>query len=813
VSLPPIPQGIAAIEISCPEFGTVQGRREVCARLLTPEIVAMMQRQNLDPSNVNSMIWPVFGLSRHATCQLLMTRRDIIDLCARDPQIVAPAGGQNTAVKWNPQASYRIWFICGSKETSETTRFDRMRIAEIQPLVAVEMGDPVIGDALYIVTFKCDRWAWRSHRFFGAWRTGSSDLNLHSFSDPWPTDIPASAEVGSPSYKPIPVESITPDLHAFLDNNIEKVELEDIYFHISHLFDKENTNDPEDIPGTVKSWTAYFVGRFDQILYSDAVNVEFSNLWSLRASSASLFSEIDRICGTIGRPQAYFPIAKNSEIAEIDGLQTEEGKFFIGDIEYYGPAQNSAIDSIESTYRTRLIAGTLGRIERSARDGEYSAGQPFWVDFSEIRYNTSPYWDIVSMPVATSPDGYIGNIWNNHWRWQAVADQSATNQIIPTGVPPQSPGTQLISEGYNHNPFSDQVFLSFCHMSLDFVSYVAPKDASTFGPFADFYVTPEFATHVSAMDIQPRAFRDPLVEPVVDRDGKSLPNAAYAFGYWNGLSYTGASSFVRRVADTELWFSGWVFPNFYQFNALGGSVSWIELRLQTDGKGFPYPVTKLWGKRRDPIMRPVPDDGEREITCSGLAKTWKTMDGKTRIHVEYPFGIPMLLKIIDSELIAPNQWKYTCEHALKSAIASQITGGQATFGINTYSTDIEQFATDWGLPYGYNALEPQIYYAYNLAERGNGSGFASPGYKLPLSQSGFSVLPIGKDRDGVQHDVYVQAMVYLAGAGNPKSATNKPGDETPKEAMAYFCMPNAIDGECEVNPIAEPDYDGGTYGD
>jgi hypothetical protein len=795
-----IPQGAAAIEISCPEFGTVTGRREVCALLLTPEIVAMMERQNLDPSDVNSMKWPIFGLSRHATCKLLMNRRSLIDLVARDPQVIAPVGGQNTLVEWNSEAAYRIWFICGSKAESGTTRFDRMRLAEIQPLVSVEMGDPVIGDALYIVTFKCDRWAWKGFRSTVAWRKTSSVIN-------WPDTHPSVRSdfvYGTRAYQGFTSNSITPDLKCGqFDESDARLE----YFLNSIAYEfEDNTIDNPDFS------SAEFIQIQDVLFVDPAVDRKFFRYFNLLAESAPVFVEIDRVLGCIGAPVHYFPIEPTPQDPFGD-----RGVFEIGVQPRIGIVADD-VGRIEDKYKTRLIAGTIGRMERSendalnanettAQDGSY----PFYVDFSEIRYNESSYWDIVAMPVASSPDGYVGEIWRNYWRWDNLKNSTPVTQI-----PTQGSGTDLILKYayFPHNPFSDQRFISFCLPSLN-QSLTAPKDAPTFGPFANVYVAPDFATHVSSMDIQSQGSRLPVTSPISpDRStviaAKPIPSFAYGFDLPSySQSSTGATNNGRLKIDSELWFSGWFLPDYGIMTS--GTFAWVELRLQTDGKGFPHPVTKLWGKKLDPIMRPVPDDGQREITCSGLAKTWKTMDGKTRIHVEYPFGIPMLLKVIDSELIAPNQWKYTCEHALKSNISTQITGGQATFGINTFSPDIEDFSATWGAGNGYPPLEAQKYYAYNLAERGNGAGFAGPGYKLPLSQTGFNVLPIGKDRDGVQHEVYVQAMVYLAGAGR-QATDREPQEEFASEAMAYFCMPNAIDGECDTPLVSESDYDGGTFG-
>jgi hypothetical protein len=54
-----------------------------------------------------------------------------------------------------------------------------------------------------------------------------------------------------------------------------------------------------------------------------------------------------------------------------------------------------------------------------------------------------------------------------------------------------------------------------------------------------------------------------------------------------------------------------------------------------------------------------------------------------------------------------------------------------------------------------------------------------------LAQPGFSVLPIGEDRDGNTKHVIVQGMLYWDDVGG--------ASEPPR---VYFCLANAIDGDC-----------------
>ena len=222
-------------------------------------------------------------------------------------------------------------------------------------------------------------------------------------------------------------------------------------------------------------------------------------------------------------------------------------------------------------------------------------------------------------------------------------------------------------------------------------------------------------------------------------------------------------------------------PNNDQIWAGG---SWIELRLQMDGKGFAFPTTRIYGSLDDPLLGPVTDDSQHEIESSGLVKTWRGEDGRLRVHVGQPFGIPCLLRIVSNEPWGDNVWRYTAKIALKS---NQLQNPHTFKGLIAKFEEVPNTTLDG---------EPEIT-AFNLCEVNNSAGFAGPGYKLPLVQDGFRVLPIGEDRDGVLHEVVVQAMLYK--------------DTSLNEQYAYFCLHNAIDGECDTSAFVEPTYDGGTF--
>ena len=155
-------QGLVAIRITrryAPYEPPVSGEpapdkegavKTVHARLLTREMCEKIRRQNVDCADINCMKWPILGLGRYATFKCLLLKSDLAELIPKDAAMST--------------RGFEVWFIVGSEEQSKTTRFPRMHLAHIHPLMVSEMGDPNKGEALYLCTFHCDRWAARSYR-------------------------------------------------------------------------------------------------------------------------------------------------------------------------------------------------------------------------------------------------------------------------------------------------------------------------------------------------------------------------------------------------------------------------------------------------------------------------------------------------------------------------------------------------------------------------------------------------------------------------------------------------------------------------
>lgn len=175
--------GLVEIMISC-KYAGEDLPRNIYARLLTPEIEAVCRRQNIETADINSMKWPIFGLSRYATAKLLVLRSDLFRLLMDDPN------DWDSTTGFVNQKEFRIWFISGSAANQGTMYFNRMFLANITPIAVTangfirkmpvedSNGDPVIdpdtgeqeiessneGEALYIVTFHDNRWLQRGLR-------------------------------------------------------------------------------------------------------------------------------------------------------------------------------------------------------------------------------------------------------------------------------------------------------------------------------------------------------------------------------------------------------------------------------------------------------------------------------------------------------------------------------------------------------------------------------------------------------------------------------------------------------------------------
>jgi hypothetical protein len=270
----------------------------------------------------------------------------------------------------------------------------------------------------------------------------------------------------------------------------------------------------------------------------------------------------------------------------------------------------------------------------------------------------------------------------------------------------------------------------------------------------------------------------------VDGSGTPEPTGQAPWGdprtteYMDGFAKWRRTSQYNGFGACDLWLRGWIMPTYEE--AWIGAM-WVELRLQTDEKGFGFPTTRIYGDLEDPMLVPQPSDGKTAVIGSGMIQTWKGMDGKTRVHMQWPFGIPCLVAVVGNERIAAgvDAWKYKVVPV----------GRNGDYNTVRTITDPDPSVFNGGiknLNIGLGSFDPDLV-AFNLAEIGNTAGFSAPGYKKPLAQAGFSVLPIGQNRDGDLQAVVVQGMIYR-GHSDPAAGEGR--------ACVYFCMPNAIDGEC-----------------
>lgn len=675
------PQGRVAIEIS-------RGDRNAYARLLTPELQQLIERQNIDCSDINCMKWPLFGLSRHATCKLLLMQRDLMDLLASD----VDDWDDDTYTASND--GFRIWFVVGSKASCTRNAFLRMHIAEIKPLMLSEYGKQNFGEAFYIVTFKCDRWAARGNRF-------DTDYAGSILGQYWSRSWDPSAFVDS--YQSADRPTVSQVVNTMVTSRLNQSSY----------------------------WRMYRAG-------TDAYDA--STVTSAAWASAEGLRGIDTM---LGKPLtvAIDDIAARSGVAMLyvsAGITNSPGIYKVSAIDI--SAGNQRMVSFLNQYKNDIQAGSVLDI----KDGT-GAGT-----LSEIAA-LARIPNVVAQPIR--PAKAIVGIRKNR-----VAD----------GTPPDvfsqsltTADTQGVGEFENPNlsdPFNKTIQQSP-------INRVAQLGYPYFGEGGSCFIN---------ADNWDNAERSERRNQSVITYGSPYSNAE---NIANEVALRWAGKYQSGVCD--IWLRSWVMPTVEQ-TWPGGS--WIEFRLQTDGQGFPFPTTHIYGSIDDPLLGPVADDSQHDVEGSGMVQTWRGEDGRLRVHVGMPFGIPCLIRIVGNESIGSNVWRYTAKIIRKPGSDTAAT---------TFKGGLETFT-------GLTNPEPEIV-AYNLCEANNTGSFAGPGYKLPLVQDGFNVLPIGKDRDDILHDVVVQAMLYMGSTG----AANR--------VCAYFCLHNAIDGECDTSAFVEPTYDGGTY--
>jgi hypothetical protein len=732
------PQGIVEIEIAriVPAEEPPEGEeaepgslRTVYARLLTPELQQLIERQNVDCADINSMKWPLFGLSRHATCKILLLQRDLMNLLCVDN-----GDWRNIEFRSNKDG-FRIWFIVGSKQQSLRSCFNRMHIADIQPLMVSAFGktleplppdpppepgqevppQPPVpwGEAMYIVTFKCDRWAARGNRAIGVIR-----------------------DTYSRSWDPSAQLDYSPSLDKTCADVVD-----------------------EAITGKLASTTSGFwrLYRTDVDGFIDDAEVDLPEYGSYKGTPSGMgnfnrkpiTNYVDEICSRTGASVSYRPNVTVLADASIPG------RYAFGAISI---SSDIGLDLYLISYGKDIIAGCIKHdASLPDPDSEIERGdRPTAAEFPNvIRLSTKPNDIIVSM------------------RWEQKADGRPPDVFRTLEDPTASPDSaSWFQSNALNNPFSNTPNFTFFKVGDSDVIQFEPSDTNgekvEHGDAYKSFYNADTWTRAGFTDRSLILSANTLIPPFDSTIDKKV--------YWS-LANRVEAKYKSGVCD--LWLRSWIMPDYPWPGA-----NWIELRLQLDGKGFPFPVTHLYGDINDPLLGPVSDEGQHEIEPSGMVQTWRGEDGRLRVHVGAPFGIPCLLRIVGNESIGDNAWKYTAKIVYRDDTASAPI---------SYHGGLRKFAEA-------PDPDPEII-AYNLCEAANNAGFAGPGYKIPLVQDGFNVLPIGQDRDGVLHDVVVQAMLYV----------HHYAQSHDHKIQAYFCLHNAIDGECDTSAFVEPTYDGGTY--
>jgi len=667
------------------EIRISRGARNATARLLTPEIERLIRRQNIETSDINCMKWPVFGLSRYATCRLLVMQRDLMDLIASDP------GEWSDETFSASDDGFRIWFIIGSTSMSERTCFNRMHLSRIEPLMVSEFGKENYGEAMYIATFHCDRWAARSNRF-------DADLSGtvlgQYFSRSW------DAASFNDSYQ----SADRPVASSVISDGVQYKLNQSSYWRLfrtgTDIYDDSSGGSAVEIRGVDTMLQKPLTAMIDEV--------------SQRASVAI----------------AYTPTATTES----------PGSYRFAVVDISSGAQRMV--SFLNEYKADIQAGSLLDIA----DGTSPSVLSGFASLARIP-------NVIAQTIR--PKRAIVGVKRN-----MVADGTPPDVFSQSETSSATAGTGQFQSEYLNDPFSRSI-------PTDAIDRVALAGFPKFGEGG--------AVHISADNWQ-QASRDDRRDYSVSTYGTPLSEAE---NIANDVAGRWAYRYSSGVCD--IWFRGWIFP---EYTSAWPGGSWIELRLQTDRDGFGFPTTRIHGDIDDPMLGPVADDRQHEVEGSGMAQVWRGEDGRLRVHVGYPFGIPCLIKIIGREIIAAGTkaWRYSAKIVYRK---------NSDTGATTYKGGLESFSD-------LDIADPVIV-AYNLMELANDSGYAGPGYELPLAQAGFDVIPIGGDRSSGSHDVIVQAMLYMGSKGGEN------------RTIAYFSAANAVDGDCPAPLTQDTILDGGEY--
>lgn len=751
--------GLVEIMISCKYEGE-DLPRNIYARLLTPELEAVCRRQNIDTADINSLKWPIFGLSRYATAKILVLRSDLFRLLMDDPN------DWGTETSFVNGKEFRISFISGSAANQGTMHFNRMFLANITPIavtangfirqmpVTDDNGDPVIdpdtgeqqiesfseGEALYILTFHDARWHQRGARISkGSYATSSNEKSPRS----WRDDV----VLDSPQVSIQPTLIVRKIVTTLLSRNA--ITNDGIFLSGTDTYNDRYENwDVADFPfqgSPDQGWKVGFPGMDSE---TSRPMLEFADYLMVKCRVAMHVRPI----GGISPPGQY----------EFNVLGYSRGNLFLEEFQDY-----------MSKYGDDLISGSV-----FGNRGDFSDPDIKWAGriISYFPFNSFAEESVnVAVRKSNIPDGRAPSVFKvDHFGRLVLNEQDSL---------------------YLPNPFSQSIPLRIYDASI----YTAHNRTwSTI--FADEPLSKKQLTIADERENRDKTTRE--------ESPPGTPQAVQGLSSRNVVDlaehYSEHLIDRRRHQVCDLWFRGWIEippPNETWLGA-----SWIEYRLQTDSNGFGFPTTRIYGDYYDPMFVPQADDRPLEVSTSGLAKSWRDARGKNHISVNWPFGIPCLIKITGNTgqfNAGVKAWSYQAKLIYKG-VAFDNSSGQ-------YPPPPSDPLSSWpGQLKDFSKLDPtwadQTIVAYNLAELANTSTFAGPGYKLPLAQNGFDILPIGLDRLGEQHEVIVQATLYMSVGYEDTDNVNLPADRP----VAYFCLTNAIDGDCPT-PLTDNTYDGGVY--
>lgn len=725
-------QGGCQIEIIRQEHGAVAGPRSVCARLLTPELERLISRQNINVSEINCMKWPVRGLSRWASCKLLMLKSDLMHLLQKDPS--NPEGynsqyrdGYNTnAPDADSNLGFTIWFIVGSTDQSASTRFTRMHLAKIIPLMTSEFGLPEFGESMYIAEFRCDRWKARNSRILSRPEERIDSDNEIGFANSF-----KSRRYGLQTVSPTAASAAGRSPSEFVASSL-----------------KATSTPPWDLLNLITGTTGN-VPLYNLVRIQDEVDLsKGSTSWRGLSYIGQTLDDInhrpygvvfDQLAHRYGTVFTYMP--------DPSGLMFADGRYKIKsrDLSVKGFTSYPTVAGDTLDVTADVIAGAHNGFLDSRR---------FTVCPEVIYEPTRSSRSCIGLTLMDPPDGEAPNVFFYRRRQQILY-----------------PGSGIITVDVDTSPRYEGEIDNGLYLNRPFRKTLRTR-----------IIRPNTAPQFSGESGE-RFYR------VDDVDASTIGATGNDWGIANSGDEV---AFVeRRHLDDEysfdLWLRGWLMPS-----ALGpnreGCVAWAELRLQTDSKGFGFPTTRFYSDRDDWLVCWQEDTGQTSVESMGMVQTYVGIDGRTRVCVNPSLPIPCILEIIDNEQIGDNCWKYRAKIVRKDKdIDGKVTAGGFYSGIEVTS--------------GFD--EDEVVICYNLNEVGNGSAFAGPGYKLPLSQAGFSVLPIGQDRDGTKSPVIVLAHLMRSFDPVDANAVNR--------TVGYFSMHNAIDGAC-VSPITlVEDIDGGVF--